>query len=82
MVPTLRRRGPLKLSDENSTAAGLSLLCGTVAVGPAAALGVMGPTGSTPVPPALPLWPLSEAARKEWRSGADDGALACVKEIV
>ena len=35
------------VSDEKSIAAGLSLLCVTVAVGPAAALGVMGPTGSS-----------------------------------
>ena len=42
--------------DEKSTAVGL-LLCGMVAV----ALGVMGPTVSSSVPPLLPLWLLSGA---------------------
>ena len=44
--------------DEKSTAVSfllLLLLCGMVAVGPAAALGVTGPTGSSSVPPPLPL---------------------------
>ena len=42
--------------DEKSTADSfLLLLCGMVAVGSAAALGVMGPTGSSSVPPPLPL---------------------------
>ena len=52
--------------DEKSTTVGL-LLCGMVAVAPAVALGVMGPTVSSSVPPLLPLWPLSKAARKERR---------------
>ena len=56
--------------DDKSTAVVLLLLCGMVAVGPAA-LGVTVPTGSSSVPPPLPLWPLSsEVARKERRSPA------------
>ena len=38
-----------------------------VAVGQAAAPGVTGPTESSSVPPLLPLWLLSEAARQEMR---------------
>ena len=49
---------------EKSTAVGLLLVWGI-----ASALDVMGPTGSSSVPPPLPLWPLSEAARRERWSG-------------
>ena len=52
------------MREEKSTAVGLSLLCGI-----ASTLDVMGPTGSSSVPPPLPLWPLSEAARRERWSG-------------
>ena len=55
--------------EEKSTAVGLLLLLLCGMVGPPA-LGVTGPTGSSSVPPPLPLWPLSEAARKERRSPA------------
>jgi hypothetical protein len=53
---------------EKSNAVSL-VLCGRVLVLVFAALGVTGPTGSSSVPPPLPLWPLSEAGRKERRSG-------------
>jgi hypothetical protein len=60
---------------ENSTAVGL-VLCGRMLV--LAALSVTGPTGSSSVPPTLPLGPLSEAARKEKRPGD----VACVEEAI
>ena len=66
-LPTLRRRGPSKLTSSCAIAIGV-LLCGIVVVGPQA-LGVTGPTGSSSGPPPPPLWPFSEAAHKERRSG-------------